>query len=69
MRSIVSVRLPGELVDALDAWADALGATRSTVLRGLIEDGIDAGELPSVPPTRQELLDVEFERLRELSRH
>lgn len=68
-RLIVSVRLPRELIAVLDAWAVALGATRSTVLRGLIEDGVDAGEMPSVPPTSRELLDAEDERLRELTRH
>ena len=63
----INVRLPAALVQALDAWAHALGATRSAVLRGLIEDAADAGELPSVPATRQELLDAEDERLRELT--
>lgn len=65
---VISTRVPAELADVLDAWAVALGATRSAVLRGLIEDGIDAGELPSVPPTSQQLLDAEDERLRELTR-
>lgn len=65
---VISTRVPSELADALDAWADAIGTCRSAVVRALIEDGIDAGELPTVPPTRQELLDDELQRLRELSR-
>jgi predicted DNA-binding protein len=64
----INLRLPSGLLQALDAWATALGATRSAVLRGLIEDAADATELPTLSPTHQEQLDVELERLRELSR-
>lgn len=65
---VISTRVPAELADALDAWADATGTCRSAVVRALIEDGIDAGEMPSVPPTRQEQLDVELERLNAIAR-
>ena len=65
---VVSTRVPAELADALDAWADAIGTCRAAVVRALIEDGIDAGVLPTPSPTSQQLLDVELERLRELSR-
>ena len=45
--------MPAELLQALDAAAAELHATRSALIRGLIEDGIDSGELPSVSPTRR----------------
>jgi antitoxin component of RelBE/YafQ-DinJ toxin-antitoxin module len=66
--AVISTRVPAELAETLDAWAAALGPTRSAVVRALIEDAADVGELPSVLPTRQELLDDELQRMRELSR-
>jgi predicted transcriptional regulator len=68
MRS-VTLRMPVDLRDAVDATAAARHATRSAVIRAVLEDAIDAGELPNMP-TQQELLDRddEFERLRDLSR-
>lgn len=63
----INVRLPAALVEALDAWASAIGTSRSAVFRALVEDMIDADALPTVSPT-QEQLDVELERLRELTR-
>lgn len=65
---VISTRVPPELLQAVDAAVVALGTTRSAMLRALIEDIADLGELPSVPPTRQQQLDDELERLRELSR-
>jgi Ribbon-helix-helix protein, copG family len=64
----VTLRMSAELIEALDAAAAERHATRSALIRGVLEDALDAGELPTVRPTSQELLDVEFERLRELSR-
>lgn len=65
---LVTVRMPAELLQAVDAAVAERHATRSALIRGVLEDALDAGELPSVSPTRQEQLDVEFERLRELTR-
>jgi hypothetical protein len=62
---VISTRVTAELADALDARAVALGATRSALLRALIEDAADSGEPPSMPPTRQEQLDDELHRLRD----
>ena len=64
----VTLRMPAELLEALDAAAAERHATRSALIRGVLEDALDAGELPTASPTSQQLLDVEFERLRELSR-
>ena len=64
----ISVRVPVELPEAVDGWAVALGTSRSSVIRGVLEDMVDAGEPPVVPPTRQEELDEDLERLRELCR-
>lgn len=68
----INFRLPVELLASLDACASALGATRSALLRGLIEDATDSAELPSAPTTASEAIELvsddEFERLRELTR-
>jgi len=64
----VTMRMPAELLGAVDAAAAERHATRSALIRGVLEDALDAGELPDVSPTRQELLDDELQRLRELSR-
>ena len=64
----INLRLPSGLLQALDACAGAVGATRSAMLRALVEDMADTTELPTLPPTRQEQLDAELQRLRELSR-
>lgn len=64
----INLRLPSGLLQALDACAGAVGATRSAMLRALVEDMADTSELPTLPPTRAELLDDELQRLRELSR-
>ena len=65
---VISTRVPAELLEVVDAAAVALGRTRSAVLRALVEDMADLGELPDVAPTRQEQLDAELEHLRALSR-
>ena len=63
----ISVRVPSELVEAVDAWAVALGRTRSRVIRAVLEDALDSGQLPGVSPTSEEQLDAELQRLRELT--
>jgi hypothetical protein len=63
----VTMRMPAELLEAVDAAAAERRATRSALIRGVLEDAFDSGELPTVPPTPQEQLDDELERLRELS--
>ena len=71
----VTLRMSAELLQAVDAAAAECHATRSALIRGVLEDALDAGELPSVlraPTTADELLeqlrDDELARLRELSR-
>jgi predicted transcriptional regulator len=67
MGTVVSTRLPGDLVGALDAAAAERQATRSALLRAIVEDAIDANELPDVAPTPQDELDREDARLRALT--
>lgn len=64
----VTLRMSAELIEALDAAAAERHATRSALIRGVLEDALDAGELPTASPTSRELLDAEDARLRELSR-
>jgi hypothetical protein len=74
MATIVSARMPEELVAALNAWAIRHRTSRSAVLRALVEDAVDAGEPPDAPAPAvtvddivEELRDEELERLRELA--
>ncbi len=64
--------MPASLLEAVDAAAVGRRVTRSQLIRGVLEDAIDAGDLPSVAPlTAMELradADAELERLRELTR-
>ena len=69
--ALISVRMPAELLQALDAWAVELGRTRSAVLRAVLEDLVDAGETPSVPPpplTRRERLEADVARMNAIAR-
>ena len=61
----IGLRVPVELADAIDAAAARAHATRSALIRGLIEDGVDDVVLP---PTRQDELDLELERLNAIAR-
>ena len=68
------MRLPAELLETLDAFAAAQRVSRSALIRGLLEDGLDAGELPRAPaPSSAEMLAelraAEDERLREMTRN
>ena len=70
----ITMRMPAELLAAVDAAALERHATRSALVRALIEDAIDAGELPIVSApafSTSELLtqlrDDEFERLLDLT--
>ena len=70
---VISTRVPAELADALDAWAAERRATRAAIIRALVEDAVDAGELPHTPMQSTsellaELRAAEDEQLRELSR-
>ena len=44
----INLRLPSGLLQALDAWATALGATRSAVLRGTRVDAQDRREVERI---------------------
>lgn len=70
---LIKLRMSAELVDAIDAAASERHATRSAVIRAVLEDAIDVGALPAAlpaPATTAELLeqlrDDELERLREI---
>jgi len=39
---LVSARLPQELIDSVEAWASANGASRSEAIRRLVELGLKA---------------------------
>lgn len=62
------VRVSSVLLAALDRLAAESGLTRSEAVRALIDAGAPADGLPAPPPTAGELRELEFERLRELSR-
>jgi predicted transcriptional regulator len=64
MGTVVSTRLPDDLLQAIDAAAAERQATRSALLRALVEDAVDVGDLPDVPPPSQ---DDELGRLRDLT--
>jgi hypothetical protein len=68
----LSVRMPPALVHALNAAAYARGATRSALIRAVLEDALDVDRLPEVPETAAEMLArlqiEQMERLRELTR-
>jgi Arc/MetJ-type ribon-helix-helix transcriptional regulator len=70
--TIISMRMPDELLETLDQWASARRVTRSELLRALVEDLQDLGEPPPAPQTAAEMLaeleDAEFEALSALSR-
>ncbi len=71
---LVTMRMPAELLQAVDAAAAECHATRSALIRGVLEDALDSGSLPDVPApalTARELIDRlqddELERLRRLT--
>jgi hypothetical protein len=68
----VTMWMPAELLASLDVAAAERHATRSALIRGVLEDAVDSGELPERAMTTAELLaelrDAELDRLRELSR-
>jgi hypothetical protein len=50
----VGVRLPDEMIEAVDGWADKNGTTRSAAIRQFIEQGLSAtphkpAEVPAEP--------------------
>ena len=71
---VITARVPSDLAEAVDAWAAERHATRSALLRALVEDAVDSGEAPRPPsPSTAELLAElradEDARLRELTRY
>lgn len=71
---LISIRLPAGMVAAVDAAAVERHATRSALIRGVLEDALDSGELPDVPSSPEsvreqlaELRDRELEQLRQLT--
>lgn len=71
---LITLRMSPELLDAVDAAAAERHATRSALIRGVLEDALDGGALPTVsrpPATTDELLeqlrDDELARLREIA--
>jgi len=64
---IISAKLADRQLARLDAMARQAGITRSACLRALIDAGAPAGGLPSAPPSRRELDDLEMDRLLEVA--
>lgn len=71
--SLITLRMPAELLEAVEAAAAERHVKRSALIRAVLEDAIDVGALPTVsqaPATTAELLeqlrDDELERLREI---
>jgi hypothetical protein len=58
----ISVRLPDALVAALASASEERGVTRSRLVRAVLEDALNGGTVPDVPPTPREVREEEAQR-------